>query len=115
MLCVCAIALCAIFVTIVVIGSVLSNACVPVQVEIPIVIVGSLSKSANHLTWESPLFRGEVEKGFSEKAVIETREGNPALNALIGFITTIELSPDDVREKANLRWPTVRGPHGSFA
>ncbi len=75
------------------------------QVDIPIVIQGSVNKSSDKLVWECPLFRAEIHgRGLSEKARIETREGNPAVNAIIGYIVAMELSPDDIRSKARLRF-----------
>ncbi len=83
--------------------------------EVPIAIKGSLSSSAKSLLWESPLFQTDVHGGLTEKCTVQTREGNAAMNALIGFVVGIELSPDDVRQKAGLTWPRVHGPHGASA
>jgi hypothetical protein len=86
------------------------------QVEIPIVMHGSLQKSPDHLVWESPLFRAEIRgRGMSERPIIQTREGNPSVNCLIAFVVSMELSPEDIRNKAALRWPVVRGPNGATA
>ncbi len=81
----------------------------------PIAIKGSLNSSAKNLLWESPLFQADIHGGFTEKCTVQTRDGNPAMNALIGYVVGIELSPDDVREKASFNWPRVYGPHGASA
>lgn len=84
--------------------------------EIPIALLGSVSKPPESQAWESPLFRAEIRgRGFSERPVVTTREGNPAVNCLLGFVISMELSPEDIRNKAKLTWPTVHGPNGCVA
>jgi hypothetical protein len=34
---------------------------------------------------------------------------------LLGYLVTIELSPDDVVKNLRLNWPTVFGPNGARA
>jgi len=81
-------------------------------------LIGSVNKGAEKLEWESEMFNAEIEGGFiSQKPTIHTKDGEwtPGMAMTIGFITCMELAPEDVIGGLRLRWPTVHGPNGAMA
>jgi len=83
--------------------------------EIPLVLNGDLNASSRNLVWDSPLFQATVSGLFTEKSTVSTRDGNPAMDALIGFIVSMEMAPEEVKDLArrNLHWQRVYGPGGA--
>jgi hypothetical protein len=84
--------------------------------KVPINLEGSVNKKETKLDWVSPMFEASLKGGFfSPKPTISVKEGNwtAGIAMLIGFITCMEFSPDDVVSGLGMRWPTVTGPMGS--
>jgi hypothetical protein len=86
-----------------------------VETEIPIHLHGSLNSTASENKWESPMFSCKVKGGFfsSDKPVITTNRGQNfthALALMVGYVCSIELSPQDVKENCNPPFPAVHPP-----
>jgi len=64
-------------------------------VPIPLAMTGWINAPSTN-TWESNLFHCETSGFFSQKAKITTGVGLPALNLLIAFLCSIEMSPSDI-------------------
>jgi hypothetical protein len=53
---------------------------------------------------------------YIQEVTVRTQPGaSPAVACLLGYLVTIELSPDDVVKNLRLNWPTVFGPNGCRA
>jgi len=59
-------------------------------------VKGKLNGKESHLEWVSPLFNGETKGFFNQKAKITTSFNDPGLGLLVGFLCTVELSPNDI-------------------
>ncbi len=86
-----------------------------VETEIPIHLHGSLNSAASENKWESPMFSCKVKGGFfsSDKPVITTNKGQNfthALALMAGYVCSIELSPQDVKENCHPPFPLVQPP-----
>ena len=85
------------------------------EAEVPIHLHGSLNSAASENKWESPMFNCKVKGGFfsSDKPVITTNKGpnfGHALSLMAGYVCSIELSPQDVKENCNPPFPAVQPP-----
>ncbi len=83
------------------------------QEDTPIRLIGTLNGSALKHEWDSPLFKATVEATgmFSAGVSVETREGHAAMNALIGYVLALPMSPFALKNLAQLTWPEVK--HGN--
>jgi len=74
--------------------------------EVPLVLHGSMNHGDTHMSWESPFFEGALQGGWgSDKVHINTKGlTEPGMELLIGFMTMVMLSPDDIRDNANIPW-----------
>jgi hypothetical protein len=86
-----------------------------VEMEVPIHLHGSLNSAASENKWESPMFNCKIKGGFfsSDKPVITTNKAanfTHALSLMAGYVCSIELSPQDVKENCNPPFPSVYPP-----
>ncbi len=85
------------------------------ETEVPIHLHGSLNSAASENKWESPMFNCKIKGGFfsSDKPVITTSKApnfSHALSLMAGYVCSIELSPQDVKENCRPPFPLVTPP-----
>ena len=76
--------------------------------EVPIELIGNWNHGDGALRWQSPGFTAEVDGFFRPKPTVKVAAGtgHPGLWLLIGFMASINLSPDDVLDHCH---PPFRG------
>ncbi len=85
------------------------------ETDVPIQLFGSLNSAASENKWESPMFSCKVKGGFfsADKPVITTNKSHNythALALMAGYVCSIELSPQDVKENCSPPFPAVHPP-----
>lgn len=66
--------------------------------EIPISLEGNWNKGDHNLIWSSQFFRCSIGGFIKPEPTVEVFAGAPpSLWLLIGFVTAVKLSPDDVK------------------